>query len=87
MPRRFARENFTSGRRRRPISSSMLKVPNKGFATLKNVVNIFFPEVRPDVVRDISISRDQLELISYLRKKEIPFFGRPSVSSYLSLAS
>ena len=28
MPRRFARENFTSGRRRRPISSSMLKVPN-----------------------------------------------------------
>ena len=27
MPRRFARENFTSGRRRRPISSSMLKVP------------------------------------------------------------
>ena len=26
MPRRFARENFTSGRRRRPISSSMLKV-------------------------------------------------------------
>ena len=29
MPRRFARENFTSGRRRRPISSSMLKVPNE----------------------------------------------------------
>ena len=28
MPRRFGRENFTSGRRRRPISSSMLKVPN-----------------------------------------------------------
>ena len=27
MPRRFARENFTSGRRRHPISSSMLKVP------------------------------------------------------------
>ena len=27
MPRRFARENFPSGRRRRPISSSMLKVP------------------------------------------------------------
>ena len=27
MPRRFARENFTSGRRRRPISSPMLKVP------------------------------------------------------------
>ena len=27
MPRRFARENFTSGRRRRPISSSMLKPP------------------------------------------------------------
>ena len=28
MPRRFARENFTSGRRRRPISSSLLyKVP------------------------------------------------------------
>ena len=27
MPRRFARENFTSGRRRRPILSSMLKVP------------------------------------------------------------
>ena len=28
MPRRFARESSTSGRRRRPISSSMLKVPN-----------------------------------------------------------
>ena len=28
MPIRFARENFTSGRRRRPISLSMLKVPN-----------------------------------------------------------
>ena len=27
MPRRFAQENFTSGRRRRPISLSMLKVP------------------------------------------------------------
>ena len=27
MPRRFARENLTSGRRRRPISSLMLKVP------------------------------------------------------------
>ena len=27
IPRRFARENFTSGRRRRLISSSMLKVP------------------------------------------------------------
>ena len=27
MPRRFARENLTFGRRRRPISSSMLKVP------------------------------------------------------------
>ena len=27
MPRRFARENFTSGRRRCPISSLMLKVP------------------------------------------------------------
>ena len=27
MPRRFAEENFTSGRRRRPVSSSMLKVP------------------------------------------------------------
>ena len=27
MPTRFAWENFTSGRRRRPISSSMLKVP------------------------------------------------------------
>ena len=27
MPRRFARVNFTSGRRRRPISSSMLKPP------------------------------------------------------------
>ena len=26
MPRSFARENFTSGRRRRPISSSMLKI-------------------------------------------------------------
>ena len=28
MPIRFARENFTPGRRRRPISLSMLKVPN-----------------------------------------------------------
>ena len=28
MPRRFARENFTSGRRLRPVSSSMLMVPN-----------------------------------------------------------
>ena len=27
MPRRFTRKNFTSGWRRRPISSSMLKVP------------------------------------------------------------
>ena len=27
MPRRFARENFTSGWHRRPISLSMLKVP------------------------------------------------------------
>ena len=34
----------------------------KGFATLKNVVNLHFvSEVRPEVVRDISISRDQLE--------------------------
>ena len=30
MPRRFARENFTSGRRRRPILSSMLG-PNEIF--------------------------------------------------------
>ena len=27
-PRRFAQENFTSDRRRRPISSSMFKVPS-----------------------------------------------------------
>ena len=36
-----------------------------GFATLKNAVNLHFvSEVRPEIVRDISISRDQLELIS-----------------------
>ena len=33
MPRRYARENFTSGRRRRPISSSMLKVPTMSTLT------------------------------------------------------
>ena len=36
MPRRFARENFISGRRRCPISSSMLKVPIKIRRTPQN---------------------------------------------------
>ena len=34
MPGRFARENFTSRRHRRPISSSMLKVPNENVTTI-----------------------------------------------------
>ena len=38
MPRRFARENFTSGRRFRPISSSMFKVPNVTTATAQSFV-------------------------------------------------
>ena len=41
MPRRFARENFTSGRRRRPISSSMLKVPIDAFGKVPRYRKIY----------------------------------------------
>ena len=34
MPGRFAQENFTFGRHRRPISLSMLKVPNENVTTI-----------------------------------------------------
>ena len=44
----------------------------------------FVSEVRPEVVQDISISRDQLELFLSEEERNI-IFGRPSVCSYLSL--
>ena len=43
MPRRFERENFTSGRRRRAISSSMLKVP-KGAVSRNRLQNFQLSE-------------------------------------------
>ena len=70
MPIRFARENFTSGRRRRPISSSMLKVPNKWFATLKNVVNIFFRSEAGSCSKYLDISRSaRVDKFIWGRKK------------------
>ena len=52
-----------------------------------NVVNLHFvSEVRPEVVRDISISRDQLELFLSEEERNITF-SRPSVRSYLSFRS
>ena len=39
MPGRFAQENFTSGRHRRPISLSMLTVPNENVTIIVSLVS------------------------------------------------
>ena len=68
MPRRFARENFTSGRRRRPISSSMLKVPSRRRQAKRRQ-----PTSR-DITSNITSPTDNTGITSSILKEDYPLY-------------